>query len=255
MTTATIESTKVVAPAEWLAARKKLLAKEKEFTRLRDELSRQRREMPWEKVENKYGFDGPNGKETLADLFGGRGQLIIYHFMFGPGWKEGCPSCSFLADSFDAATIHLAQRDTSFAVVSGATLAEIQAFQKRMGWKFRWFSSMGSDFNHDFQASVSTEEAASGKAIYNYEPSNFPSEERPGLSVFFRRGGDVFHTYSAYARGLDMLLPTYNFLDLTPKGRDEEGLPWPMAWVRHHDRYGEPRPVEAKIPASPPQRA
>jgi predicted dithiol-disulfide oxidoreductase (DUF899 family) len=255
MTTATIENTKVVSPAEWLAARKKLLAKEKEFTRLRDALSRQRREMPWEKVEKKYVFDGPEGKETLADLFAGRSQLIIYHFMLGPEWKEGCPSCSFLADSFDATTVHLAQRDTSFAVISRSTLPEIQAFQKRMGWKFPWLSSNGSDFNHDFQVSVAKEEAASGKAIYNYEPSNFPSEERPGLSVFFRRDGEVFHTYSSYARGLDILLPTYNFLDLTPKGRDEEGLPWPMAWVRHHDRYGDPRAVDAKTLASQPKRA
>ena len=255
MTTATIESTKVVSPAEWLAARKQLLAKEKEFTRLRDELSRERREMPWEKVEKEYVFDGPKGKETLADLFAGRSQLIVYHFMLGPEWKEGCPSCSFLADSFDAATVHLAQRDTSFAVVSRATLPEIQAFQKRMGWKFPWVSSNGSDFNRDFQVSVSKEEAASGKAIYNYAPSNFPSEERPGLSVFFRRDGEVFHTYSSYARGLDILLPTYNFLDLTPKGRDEEGLPWPMAWVRHHDRYGDPRAVDAKTLASQPKRA
>jgi predicted dithiol-disulfide oxidoreductase (DUF899 family) len=255
MTTASIEGTKVVSPAEWLAARKQLLAKEKEFTRLRDELSRQRREMPWERVENKYGFDGPNGAETLADLFAGRSQLIIYHFMFGPEWKEGCPSCSFLADSFDAAAVHLAQRDTSFAVISRATLPEIQAFQKRMGWKFKWVSSNGSDFNRDFQVSVSKQQATSGKAIYNYEPSNFPSEERPGLSVFYRRGGEVFHTYSSYARGLDILLPTYNFLDLTPKGRDEEGLPWPMAWVRHHDRYGDPRAVDAKTLASQPTRA
>ncbi len=245
MTTATIEKTKVVSPAEWAAARKKLLAKEKEFTRLRDELSRERRTMPWEKVEKKYMFESGNGKESLADLFGGRSQLIIYHFMFGPGWKEGCPSCSFLADSFDAAALHLAQRDTSFAVISRATLPEIQAFQKRMGWKFKWLSSNGSDFNHDFQASASKDEIASGKAIYNYEASDFPSEERPGLSVFSRRDGEVFHTYSSYARGLDILLPTYNMLDMTAKGRNEEALPWPMAWVRHHDRYGDPTALDA----------
>ena len=247
MTTATMEkaNAKVVSPAEWLAARKKLLAKEKEFTRLRDELSRERRKMPWEKVEKTYVFEGGNGKESLADLFGGRSQLIIYHFMFGPGWKEGCPSCSFLADSFDAAALHLAQRDTSFAVISRATLPEIQAFQKRMGWKFKWLSSNGSDFNHDFQASASKDEIASGKAIYNYKASDFPSEERPGLSVFSRRDGEVFHTYSSYARGLDILLPTYNMLDMTAKGRNEEALPWPMAWVRHHDRYGDPTALDA----------
>jgi len=247
MTIATIEKTnaRVVSPAEWLAARKKLLAKEKEFTRLRDELSRERREMPWEKVEKNYGFEGTKGEETLSDLFGTRSQLIIYHFMFGPGWKEGCPSCSFLADSFDPAALHLAQRDTSFAVISRATLPEIRAFQKRMGWHFRWLSSYGTDFNHDFQPSASKQEIESGKTEYNYAPSDFPSEERPGLSVFCRKNGEIFHTYSTYARGLDILLPTYNFLDLTPKGRDEAQLPFPMAWVRHHDRYGDPKGVDA----------
>jgi predicted dithiol-disulfide oxidoreductase (DUF899 family) len=239
------QNAKVVSPAEWTAARKQLLAKEKEFTRLRDELSRERRQMPWEKVEKKYVFEGANGKEGLADLFGGRSQLIIYHFMFGPGWKEGCPSCSFLADSFDAAALHMAQRDTSFAVISRATLPEIQAFQKRMGWKFKWLSSNGTDFNHDFQAYASKDEIASGKAIYNYATADFPSEERPGLSVFSRRDGEVFHTYSSYARGLDILLPTYNMLDMTAKGRNEEELPWPMAWIRHHDRYGDPTAMDA----------
>jgi len=188
MTIATTEKTgaKVVSSTDWLAARKKLLTKEKEFTRLRDALSRERREMPWEKVEKKYVFEGRKGKETLADLFGTRSQLIIYHFMLGPGWKEGCPSCSFLADSFDAAALHLAQRDTSFGVISRAPLPEIQAFQKRMGWHFEWLSSNETDFNHDFQVSVSTAEMESGSVEYNYGPSNFPSEERPGLSVFYR---------------------------------------------------------------------
>lgn len=247
MTTATMEkaNAKVVSPAEWLSARKKLLAKEKEFTRLRDELSRERRELPWEKVEKKYVFEGAKGKESLADLFGGHSQLIIYHFMLGPGWKEGCPSCSFLADSFDAAALHMAQRDTAFAVISRATLPEIQQFQKRMGWKFTWLSSNGTDFNGDFQVYASKDEIASGKSIYNYEKSEFPSEERPGLSAFFLRDGEVFHTYSSYARGLDILLPTYNMLDMTAKGRNEEGLPWPMAWVRHHDRYGDPTAMDA----------
>jgi predicted dithiol-disulfide oxidoreductase (DUF899 family) len=257
MVRATTEKTdaKVVSPGEWLEARKELLAKEKEFTRLRDELSRERRKMPWEKVEKKYVFEGPKGKETLRDLFGTRGQLIIYHFMFGPGWKEGCPSCSFLADSFDATVVHLAQRDTSFAVISRATLPEIQAFQKRMGWHFPWLSSNGTDFNHHFQVSVSKQEIESGKAEYNYGPSNFPSEERPGLSVFCRKHGEIFHTYSTYARGLDILLPMYHFLDLTPKGRDEEELPWPMAWVRHHDRYGDPNAVDAMTLISLAKRA
>lgn len=246
MPTATIEKGKVVSPAEWLAARKEFLAKEKEFTRLRDELSRQRRQLPWEKVGKKYVFEGPNGTETLADLFDGRTQLIVYHFMMGPGWKEGCPSCSYLADSFDGVTIHMAQRDTTFAVVSRATLPEIQSFQKRMGWRFKWVSSFGSDFNYDFQVSATSDEKASGKAYYNYQVGEFPSDERPGASVFYKQGDDIFHTYSAYARGLDILLPTYNFLDLSPKGRDEDALPYPMAWVRHHDRYSEGKLVDVK---------
>jgi predicted dithiol-disulfide oxidoreductase (DUF899 family) len=232
-------NTKVVPHAEWEQARKKLLAKEKEFTRLRDELGRSRRELPWEKVEKAYVFDGPRGKENLADLFGGRSQLIVYHFMFGPGWKEGCPSCSFLADTFDGAAIHMAQRDVTFVAVSRATLPEIQAFQKRMGWGFKWLSSFGSDFNFDYQVSVSKEQIAKGATYYNYNVVEFPSEERPGLSVFYKNeAGEVFHTYSTYARGLDILLTAYNFLDMTPKGRDEEGMkPHAMAWVRHHDRY------------------
>jgi len=242
---------RVVSQAEWLAARKELLIKEllikeKEFTRLRDELSQQRRELPWEKVDKKYVFDGPTGKQTLADLFDGRSQLIVYHFMFGPGWKEGCPSCSFLADGFDSAIVHLAQRDATLAVVSRATLPEIDAFQKRMGWRFHWVSSFGSDFNYNYQVSATKDEQAKGKVYYNYDLTEFPSEERPGVSVFYKNGnGEIFHTYSAYARGLDILLPTYNFLDMTPKGRNEDGLPHPMAWVRHHDRYGDRRVVEA----------
>ena len=247
MTIATSEKAgKVVGPAEWLAARKELLKKEKEFTRLRDELSRQRREMPWEKVEKKYVFEGPDGTETLADLFDGRSQLVIYHFMFGPGWKEGCPSCSYLADSFDGAQVHLAQRDTTLLVVSRATLPEIQAFQKRMGWKFKWVSSSGTDFNYDYQVTAKKDEKE--RTYYNYEYTNFPSEEHPGLSVFCRNAeGEVFHTYSTYARGLDILLTTYHFLDMTPKGRDEEGMvPHAMAWVRHHDRYSDGKMVDLK---------
>jgi predicted dithiol-disulfide oxidoreductase (DUF899 family)/uncharacterized damage-inducible protein DinB len=233
-TTAT--NTKVVSPAEWVKARKDLLAKEKEFTRLRDELSRKRREMPWEKVEKNYVFDGPRGKETLSDLFDGRSQLVVYHFMLGPGWKEGCPSCSYLADNFDGARVHMEQRDASFVVISRAPLAEIEAFKKRMGWKFKWVSSYGSDFNADYQVSGKQPD---GKVYYNYGVSEFPAEERPGLSVFYKPAGeDIFHTYSTYSRGLDILLTTYNFLDMTPKGRDEEALAHPMAWVRHHDRYG-----------------
>jgi predicted dithiol-disulfide oxidoreductase (DUF899 family) len=240
MATATSKAglSKVVPHGEWVAARKQFLAKEKEFTRLRDELSRQRRELPWERIEKQYVFEGPRGKGTLADLFDGRSQLIIYHFMFGPGWKEGCPSCSFLADTFDGAAVHLAQRDVTFLAVSRATLPEIQAFQKRMGWRFKWVSSNGTDFNFDYHVSLSKEEAAKGKVEYNYSLTDFPSDERPGASVFYKNdAGEIFHTYSAYARGLDLLLTAYNYIDLTPLGRHEEGLPSPMAWVRHHDRY------------------
>ena len=249
MTTATTEkpAAKVVPPAEWLAARKQLLTKEKEFTRLRDELSRQRREMPWEKVEKMYVFEGASGIETLTDLFDGRSQLIVYHFMFGPGWREGCPSCSFLADSFDGAVIHLAQRDTTFVVISRATLPEIDAFKKRMGWKFKWVSSSGTDFNYDYQVSTGNGEKAGSSVYYNYTLTEFPSDERPGLSVFFKKDGEVFHTYSTYARGLDILLPTYNLLDMTAKGRDEQDMkPHAMAWVRHHDRYSDGKIVDLK---------
>jgi predicted dithiol-disulfide oxidoreductase (DUF899 family) len=238
---------KVVSPAEWLAARKELLAKEKEFTRLRDELSRERRELPWEKVEKTYVFEGPNGKETLADLFGKRSQLIVYHFMLGPGWKEGCPSCSYLADHYDGATIHLAHRDVSLVVISRATYPEIDAFKKRMGWRFKWVSSFGTDFNYDYHVSFTKEEKAKGKVMYNYALGEFPSEEGPGLSVFYKdKDGSIFHTYSTYARGLDILVGTYNFLDMAPKGRDEEGLAHSMAWVRHHDRYNDGYLVDAK---------
>ena len=233
---------KVVSPADWAKARKHLLAKEKEFTKLRDDLSRQRRELPWETVQKSYVFDGPKGRVSLADLFDGRSQLIVYHFMFGPGWKEGCPSCSFLADNFDGMRIHLAQRDVSFAVVSRASLPEIEAFKKRMGWHFNWVSSLGNDFNFDYGVSF----AGDGKRSYNYETlEEFPAEEAPGASVFYKdANGQIFHTYSTYGRGLDILLTTYNYLDLTPKGRDEEGMvPHAMAWVRHHDRYEGGKPA------------
>lgn len=252
MTTAASEkvATKVVSQEEWLTARRELMAKEKEFTRLRDELSRKRRELPRVKVQKAYVFESTQGTQTLVDLFDGRSQLIIYHFMFGPGWKEGCPSCSFLADTFDGAALHLAQRDTSFTAVSRATLPEIEAFKKRMGWKFNWVSSFGTDFNRDFHVSFTKGEIAGGKAIYNFATIASPPEEAPGASVFYKSGDEIFHTYSTYARGLDILLPTYNFLDLTPKGRDEDGLPHSMAWVRHHDRYSDGKMVDIKKLAS-----
>jgi predicted dithiol-disulfide oxidoreductase (DUF899 family) len=221
---------KIVPRDEWLAARKAHLADEKAFSR--------RRDLPWEKVEKRYAFDGPSGKETLADLFAGKSQLIVYHFMLGPGWEAGCQSCSLLADHFDGSVVHLAQRDVSFVVISRAPRDEIEAFKRRMGWRFKWVSSFGSDFNFDFHVSFTPKQKASGTIEYNYQQSDFPSEEAPGASVFYKdAAGDVFHTYSSYGRGLDILIGAYNFLDLAPKGRDEESLAWSMAWVRHHDRY------------------
>ena len=230
----------IVSQEEWLAARRQHLSKEKEFTRLRDALSAERRELPWVKVEKEYLFDTPTGQETLADLFDGRSQLLVYHFMFGPGWEQGCPSCSFLSDHIDGANLHLPQRDVTLLAVSRAPLAQIEAFKERMGWRFKWVSSYGNDFNRDFHVSFTPEEMAQGKVYYNYAMTEFDSEEAPGLSAFYKDpGGAVLHTYSAYARGLDMLLGAYNYLDLAPKGRDEADLPWTMAWVRHHDRYGD----------------
>lgn len=243
----------IVSKDKWIAARKELLTKEKEFTRLRDELSNQRLELPWEAVEKSYLFEGPKGNETLNDLFGGHSQLMVYQFMFGPGWKEGCQSCSYLADHFDGAAIHLANRDVTLAVVSRAPFKEIEAFQQRMGWKFKWVSSLGNDFNYDYQASATPEELAKGEVYYNYAMTKFPSEEMPGLSVFYKDATGIFHTYSAYARGLDILLGAYNFLDMAPKGRHEEGLPWPMAWVRHHDKYGDGYEIDMKALYSQPK--
>jgi len=234
-----MEPHKIVSHDEWTAARKAYLVEEKAFSRARDALARKRRELPWERVDKNYVFDTTDGKQSLADLFCGKSQSIVYHFMLGPDWEAGCPSCSLLADHFDGAIIHLAQRDVSFVVVSRAPLRQIEAFKRRMGWRFKWVSSFGSDFNYDYQVSISPQEKAGGKVMYNYELiENFPSEERPGASVFFKNAaGEVFHTYSTYDRGLDILIGAYNFLDLAPKGRDEEGLAWSMAWVRHHDRY------------------
>ena len=258
MATATNKSVsaKVVSPAEWVAARKELLKKEKEFTRLRDELSRQRRELPWEKIEKHYVFDGPNGKESLADLFADRSQLMIYHFMFGPGWEQGCPSCSFLADHFDGALVHLAARDVRLVAVSRAPIAQIEAFKKRMGWGFHWVSSFGGDFNPDFHVSFTKDEMDKGEMYYNYQVQKFPSEEGPGMSAFYKdAAGNIFHTYSTYGRGLDILLGAYNWLDMAPKGRDEEGLAFSMAWVRHHDRYDESYRVDAKQTYVQPAKA
>ena len=251
-----VRQSKAVPHANWIEARKDLLAKEKEFTRQRDELSRLRRELPWEKVEKDYVFEGPQGKEKLADLFDNRSQLVIYHFMLGPGWSEGCKSCSYLADHFDGTTIHLAHRDVTLAVVSHAPYSEIAAFKKRMGWRFPWVSSFGSDFNFDYQVSLTPEERGKDKVYYNYAMMEFGSEERPGLSVFYKDpGGEIFHTYSAYARGLDILVGTYNFLDMVPKGRDEDGLAFSMSWLRHHDKYDEGYSVDPNKKYEQPKSA
>jgi predicted dithiol-disulfide oxidoreductase (DUF899 family) len=245
---------RVVSRDEWLVARKQHLSKEKEFTRLRDQLSAERRSLPWVKVEKPYVFDGPEGKETLAELFGGRSQLIVYHFMFGPGWEEGCRSCSFLADHIDGALVHLAHRDVTLIAVSRAPLSQIEAFKSRMGWRFKWVSSNENDFNYDYHVSFTKEEMAKGKVYYNYETQEFGVEEAPGASVFYKDGtGDIFHTYSAYARGLDILVGTYNYLDLVSKGRDEDALAFTMAWVRHHDRYGDHYFVDPTQPYQPPK--
>jgi predicted dithiol-disulfide oxidoreductase (DUF899 family) len=228
----------IVPQDEWLAARKTLLAKEKEFTKARDALSAARRDLPWVKVDQDYAFDTPQGRKTLADLFGNKSQLVVYHFMLGPGWVQGCPSCSYLADHFDGMTTHLAQRDVTFMAVSRAPLAEIEAYKKRMGWRFPWASSFGTDFNRDLGVTFSKDEADAQATAYNYGTVPVNSEELPGLSAFYKNErGEIFHTYSTYARGLDILVGTYNVLDMAPKGRDEDSLPWSMAWVRRHDEY------------------
>jgi predicted dithiol-disulfide oxidoreductase (DUF899 family) len=243
---------KIVSRDTWIAARKELLEREKESTRLRDELSTWRRELPWVKIEKNYVFDSPGGKVALADLFAGRSQLVIYHFMFGPDWEEGCPSCSFVSDHFDGTLPHLAARDVTLAAVSHAPISKIEAFKKRLGWRFNWVSSHGSDFNADFHVSFTPEEMARGKVDYNYTLQEFPSAEAPGLSVFYKdAAGDVFHTYSSFGRGLEIVMGTYMILDLVPKGRDEDQLEFSMEWVRHHDRYGTNEFADADKPYWP----
>jgi predicted dithiol-disulfide oxidoreductase (DUF899 family) len=225
----------VVSREQWLAERRKLLAREKELTHLRDQIAGERRALPWVRVDKAYTFDAPEGARTLAELFAGRRQLMVQHFMFAPGWEQGCPSCSFMADHTDGMNVHLAHRDVTFVAVSRAPLFEIEGFRRRMGWRFKWVSSSGNDFNHDFHVSFTPEEAK-GQVFYNYAMQSFECEELPGISVFCKDdAGEVFHTYSAYRRGVEAMMGTYSLLDLTPKGRDEgDG---PMAWVRHHDRY------------------
>jgi len=233
----------VVSKERWLAERKALLAHEKELTQLRDRVASERRALPWLRIDKIYTFDAPEGTRTLADLFEGRRQLLVQHFMFGPGWEQGCPSCSFMADHSDGMTVHLAHRDTTLVAVSRAPLGDIQRFRQRMGWQFRWVSSFGSDFNHDFAVSFAPPDLARGEVYYNYRVGPFPSEEAPGLSVFVKDdAGAIFHTYSTYGRGVEVMMGTYHLLDLTPQGRGERDVPHKMEWVRHHDRY-EPAPV------------
>ena len=233
-----MENRKVVSKDEWIEARKRLLIKEKEFTRLRDQLSQQRRDLPWEAVNREYVFEGPNGKQTLPDLFDGRSQLIVYHFMFGPGWEAGCPHCSFWADNFNDIIVHLNQRDVTMIAVSRAPYSQLAAYKKRMGWSFKWVSSSETDFNFDYHVSFTPEEMAKNAVFYNYTIQEPGDSEREGVSVFYKDPtGRVFHTYSAYARGIDMLNAAYNYLDLAPKGRDEAGHDFTQFWVRRHDEY------------------
>lgn len=227
----------IVSEEEWVLERKKLLEKEKEFSRLRDRLAEERRNLPWVKVEKNYEFDTTEGKQSLSDLFGNNSQLVIYHFMFGPDWEEGCPSCSFLSDSIDGTTTHLRNRDINLVVVSRAKLEKLQAYKDRMGWDFNWISSNENDFNFDYHVSFNSDEPNESR-YYNFEAAGFPADEGPGVSVFYKDDdGQIYHTYSTYARGLDLLINSYNYMDLTPKGRDEDDLPYTMAWVRRHDQY------------------
>ena len=228
----------VVSHDEWIAARKELLQKEKDFTRLRDQLNAERRALPWVKVEKEYLFDTPSGRQSLGDLFDGRSQLVTKHFMFGPDWTDGCVGCSFEMDHIEGALVHLEHHDVSYVAVSRAPLAKIEAFKQRMGWRFRWVSSYGSDFNYDYHVSFTPEQVAGGNAFYNYELRDVGIDELSGRSVFYRdEAGDIFHTYSSYARGGELFLGSYAVLDITPKGRDETINGNLTDWVRHHDRY------------------
>jgi predicted dithiol-disulfide oxidoreductase (DUF899 family) len=234
-----MEKHEVVSREKWIAAREQLLAKEKEFTRLRDQLSERRRALPWERVEKDYVFEGPKGKETLAQVFDGRSQLVVYHFMFAPEAEVPCKSCSFWADNFNGIIAHLNQRDVTFVAISRAPLSKLQAFAKRLGWSFKWLSSGGNDFNYDYNVSFRPGDAGKGVASYNYKPTETTMADLPGISVFSRDAeGQVFHTYSCYARGLDMMNTAYHYLDLVPKGRDETELPHTMSWVKFRDLYG-----------------
>jgi predicted dithiol-disulfide oxidoreductase (DUF899 family) len=235
----------IASQEAWIEARRALLLKEKELTRLRDQLSAERRELPWVRIDKKYAFEGPNGTEGLADLFAGRSQLVIKHFMLGPGWKDTCVGCSFESDHIDGVVVHLEHHDVSYVAVSRAPYPEIAAVQQRMGWRFKWLSSFGGDFNYDFNVSFTPEQIAAGKATYNYRAGATPMEEMSGRSVFYKdETGAVFHTYSSFARGGEVMLSTYALLDMTPKGRNEKSN---LAdWVKLHDRYEPAAESEAE---------
>jgi len=244
----------VVPRDRWIAERRTLLAREKALTRLQDEVARERRALPWVRIEKDYVFETPAGRRTLAELFEDRRQLLVQHFMFGPGWEQGCPSCSFMADHIDGMRVHLAQRDLALRVVSRAPLADIERFRERMGWQFEWVSSHGSDFNHDFGVTFTPEELATGAVDYNYGLQPFASEEAPGLSVFAKDdAGTVYHTYSTYGRGVEVMMGAYRLLDLVPKGRDERDVAYKMEWLRHHDRYEAAPPAPSRPRPAPPQ--
>ena len=233
-----LENHRIVSKNDWLAARSALLKEEKEFTKLRDKLGRQQRDMPWLLVDKEYLFDGPNGKQTLSDLFEGRSQLIVYHFMYDPDWDAGCPSCSFWADNFNGIIVHLNQRDVTMLAVSRAPYGKIEKYKKRMGWNLKWVSSYDNDFNFDYHVSFTSEELEKNEGYYNFTIVEPDSSELPGISIFYKDHSDrIFHTYSAYSRGIDILNSAYNYLDLVPKGRDEAGQEFAQFWVRRHDEY------------------
>ncbi len=237
----------VVSNERWLSARQALLVREKELMRMQDQLARDRRSLPWQRVENSYVFDASEGRRTLSELFEGRSQLLVQHFMLGPDWEQGCPSCSFMADHTDGMTLHLAHRDVTMVAVSRAPLSQIERFRERMGWKFKWLSSNGSDFNYDFGVSFRPDALARGEVDYNFHMTSFPGAEAPGISAFYKDdSGQVFRTYSTYGRGVEVMMGTYHMLDLMPLGRAERDVPYKMEWVRHHDRY-EPAP---KVPTT-----
>lgn len=235
------ERHKIVSHEAWLDARRKFLRKEKAFTQARERLSRDRRNLPWERVEKQYVFVGPDGKESLSHVFAGKHQLVVYHFMYPPEWDAGCAHCSFWADNFDDQVIHLAHRDVTLVAISRAPYRKLAAYKKRMGWSFKWLSSGGTDFNYDFGASFHPDDLAKKRALYNYG-MNPGFSDREGVSVFYKGAkGAIFHTYSTYARGIDILNTAYNYLDLVPKGRDEAGHPFTQFWVRRHDEYDRAR--------------